>query len=245
MPDTVVYTTRRKNQPLFDALVKGFKARAEPMERARLAAAKRHVIAGLQFGALEILQQAWAQGAQYVFVDRGYFGGGPNSGVFRLTDNAYQKHWVDDLPSQFLMEPLPEIQPWQNGGEHLLLVPPSAAICRLFELGDWEAKTLARLQGITKRPVRVSYKGDPEPLSRRLDGCHAVVTWTSNVAVDAVMAGVPAFVSPHSAALPVARGLDELETQLERPLRTERLAWAESLMRGQASLDMIEAGALA
>jgi hypothetical protein len=230
--------------------VQGFGAEACAMESARAAPGHRlHVVAGLQWGSLEILQQVRAQGLPYIFVDRAYFGGGPGSGRFRLACNAYQKHWVDGpdpaYPARLTRWGV-KLQPWHARGEHLLLVPPGPAICRLFELGDWEATMLAELRRLTRRPVVVSYKGDPKPLSQRLDGCHAVITWTSNVAVEAIVAGVPAFVAEASAARPVARPLADLDGGLESPLRpgdNARLRWAESLAAGQWTLDEIAAGA--
>ena len=134
------------------------------------------------------------------------------------------------------------LDPWRAKGSHILLVPPGAAICRLFDLGDWEAKTIRRLKDCTDRPVVVSYKGDPKPLADRLAWCHAVVTWTSNVAVEAACAGIPAFVGPESAAAPVATGLEYLEQMIESPLMPEREAWAASLAWGQWTVDEIKRG---
>ena len=43
------------------------------------------------------------------------------------------------------------------------------------------------------------------PLSEQLLEAHALVTHSSNVAIESVIAGVPVFVSPSSAAAPVGQ----------------------------------------
>ena len=206
-----------------------------------------HIVGGLQFGALYRMREIRAAGMPYIFYDRAYFGGGPHSDRLRITRGAYQKHaiergrWDNRLSSRAAALGV-ELDPWRASGSHILLVPPGEAIRALFGLGDWEAETLARLKACTDRPVRVSRKPDPVPLSIRLRDCHCVVTWTSNVAVEAICAGVPAVCAFWSAAGPVAGNLDELEAYIERPLKPEREAWAESLAWGQFNLDEIRSG---
>ena len=246
MLDTVLYRpgSSTKNRGLFDALERGFKCTVLGMEVGRYVSARRHIVAGLQFGALERMQAIFKSGEPYIFIDRAYFGGGPGSGRFRLVPHAYQHHWVDEAnvdPARFQSFGV-ELKPWRAEGRHILLVPPGAAICRLFGLGDWEANTLARIRRSTNRPVRMSYKGDPEPLAARLRDCHAVVTWTSNVAVEAICAGVPAIVSRRSAARPVCGGVDHLEANIETPPMPQRDAWAAALAWGQFSLAEIASG---
>jgi hypothetical protein len=69
------------------------------------------------------------------------------------------------------------------------------------------------------------------------------VTWTSNVAVEAIVAGVPAFVSRYSAAAPMAGMLDTLEHRIETPPMPDgREGWAASLAYGQFTLAEIASG---
>lgn len=240
----VHYFCDAKNTHHGEAILAGWNAERVWVGKGRLSrGVKLHLIGGLQFGALEILREARETKAPYVFFDRAYFGGGPGTNRLRAVRGAYQKNWVEDRPADRLKALGVRLEPWRGKGRHILLVPPGEAICRLFGLGDWEAKTLKRLHQATDRPVVVSYKGDPKPLADRLAGCHAVVTWTSNVAVEAICAGVPAFVGPESAAAPVATQLEYLERLIEAPLMPEgREAWAASLAWGQFSVEEIKRG---
>ena len=244
MARPVHYFCDVKNTNHGEAILAGWNAERVWVGRARLArGASLHLIGGLQFGSLEILREARETKAPYVFFDRAYFGGGPGTNRLRAVPGAYQKNWVEDRPGDRLEALGVRLEPWRAKGRHILLVPPSAAVARLFDLGDWEAKTLRRLKDCTDRPVVVSYKGDPKPLADRLAGCHAVVTWTSNVAVEAAVAGIPAFVGPESAAAPVATQLEYLERLIESPLMPDtREAWAASLAHGQFSVEEIKRG---
>ena len=246
MRDPVHYLVEQKTRELGLAIATGWQARTVPSTRATLERGALHLIGGLQYGSMELLHEARETGEPYVFFDRAYFGGGPASGRLRVVPNAYQHHRLNAAPGG--MNRLGQvwnegIAPWKTGGRHLLVIPPSAAICRLFHLGDWEARILAQLNAVTDRPVRVSYKGDPVPLAERLRDCHAVIAFTSNVAVEAVMAGVPAFCSVLAAAAPVCRPLEDIAVHLEQPVRPEREAWAEGLAWGQWTIDEIRSGA--
>lgn len=240
-----VYAQYAKARHFTDAVVAGFPGRVRNIEPGRLAAGCVHVLGGLQFGCLELLQQIRRQREPYIFFDRAYFGGGTFTDRTRLTRNAYQRHWVGQGDAQRLARWGVTLAPWQPEGSFVMLVPPSAAVATLFELpGDWLERTVRRLRACTGREVRVSPKDDREqkPLATRLQGCHAVVTWSSNVAVEAVCLGVPAFTSPWSAAAPVAGRVDDLERTLESPPRPDRKWWAASLACGQFTVDEIAAG---
>jgi hypothetical protein len=235
----VHYLVERKNRHHGDAIAGGWNAATVAADGRRLEPDALHLIGGLQHGSLELLQAARAARAPYVFFDRAYFGGGPGSEWLRVVPGAYQKHWVDRWPARFPVA----LEPWRTAGGHILLVPPANdAIKALFGLKDWQDQTLARLRACTDRPVMVSVKPDPRPLAERLRDCWCVVTWTSNVAVEAICAGVPAIVGPESAAAPVAGRLDDLENAINQPPRPEREQWAASLTWGQFTLDEIRNG---
>lgn len=252
----VHYFSIAKNKQHGFALIQGFGARAIPVEYGRMerkTPVRLHIVGGLQFGALPILREIRATRAHYLFVDRAYFAGGPKTNRLRVCHNRYQKNTIEDLAPRerehYLVRARAlgiELEPWhKDRGEHVLLVPPSAEICALFGLGDWKARTLERLKRATDRPIDVSLKGDPRPLAERLERCHCVVTWSSNVAVEAIVAGVPAIVGPESAARPLAGKLEDLEAIIAAPPAPAdelREAWVASLQRGQFELAEIANG---
>lgn len=242
----VVYTCP-KNPEQFEAFAQGFKARRVPASAwAYQRDASLHIIGGLQYGSLALLMRARAEGAPYVFFDRAYFGGGPGSGRLRVTFGGYQQHWVNEarlaMPLAYARNWGVKLEPWRKPGAKILLVPPSSAIELLFGLQGWVDTTLARIKAVSDRPVVLSFKSDPASLAQRLADCHCVVTLTSNVAVDAVCAGVHAIVSAESAAAPVSELLLDGLRRIELPRRPDRGAWVASLAWGQFTLAEIRSG---
>ena len=236
-----VYAQWAKARHFTEAVIAGFPGRVRDIKPGNLAKDCIHVIGGLQFGALELMKEIRANGEQYVFFDRAYFGGGSYTDRIRMTMNGYQKHWIDAPRTGRLLKWGVEIAPWNDDGDFVMVVPPSQAVQSLFGIHGWLEKTLESLRGCVRRIV-VSPKDDRQksPLRERLKGCHAVLTWTSNVAVEAILDGVPAFVSPYSAARPVAGNLEHLN--LDEPVRTAREKWAESLGWGQFTIEEIASG---
>jgi hypothetical protein len=104
-------------------------------------------------------------------------------------------------------------------------------------------RTLAELKRHTDRPIVVRAKPQPGetavPLERALAEAHALVTHSSNVAVEAAIAGTPVFVAPSSAAAPV--GLTDL-SQIETPVRPDRGSWLAHLAYAQYSMDEVKSG---
>lgn len=237
-----------KNPDQFRAFAQGFDADLVPADSPVAKSASLHIVGGLQFGALEALQTIRRHALPYVFFDRAYFGGGPRTQWLRVVPGAYQHHWISQHgPQRFdalVRAGLAQLQPWRRGGRHIMVVPPSMAVQKLFGVpSDWAAQQVATIKAATDRPVIVSTKGDPRPLAERLADCWAVVTWSSNVAVEAICAGVPAFAGPESAAWPVSGELSRLAQDIEKPPRCEREAWAWGLAAGQFTIDEIRSGA--
>jgi hypothetical protein len=248
MSEAVIYTQQRKARHFTDAMLAGFPARQVPSEPGQLdPAAGLHILGGLQFGSLALMQQLLGSGRDYVFWDRAYFGGGTHTDRLRITVNGYQQTQVQPGRDLQRFKSLGgELQPWRAAGQHIMVVPPSAAIGALFgfNVDQWELHTLCELSRHTDRPVMLSRKGDPRPLAERFKGCHAVVTYSSNVAVEAICAGVPAFVSGVSAASRVGSSIKDLN-RIETPHRAtdaQRSAWAASLAWGQFSTTEIRRG---
>ena len=96
-----------------------------------------------------------------------------------------------------------------------------------------------RLKRATTRPILVRPKGCVRALATDLSGAWALVTHSSNVAVDAVLSGVPVFVAETSPAAPVGRiGFDEIEN----PVRPGRRAWIASLACQQFTIGEMRNG---
>jgi hypothetical protein len=145
------------------------------------------------------------------------------------------------------------MQDWRQDGEFVMIagqVPRDASL-QGRDLAPWyaeaaEAATAAYRLPVRFRPHPVAVRkrlhrpgagGMSGPLEAALERCAVVVTWNSNTAVDAVLAGVPAVtMDPGAMAWPVtAHAIGELA----RPDRTE---WANRLSWCQWSPEELAAG---
>jgi hypothetical protein len=184
------------------------------------------------------------QAGQYFFqVDQAYFSSGHDVS-YRVTRNGHEAGAVRECPTDRIEAHDLAIKPWQRGGRSVLVCPPTDHFMAAHGCADWLEKTLDELPSHTDRPVVVRRAPRPgetaEPLAEALIKAHALVTPSSNVAIEAVVAGVPVFVSPSSAAAPV--GLTDLSS-IETPVYPDRDRWLAHLAYCQFSLQEIRSGA--
>jgi len=180
--------------------------------------------------------EATIEGRPWVYLDNGFFPCGGR--YFRAARNRLQATIgepgsIDQLGPMGVV-----IEPWRVDGGHVL-------VCLLSEeFMQTVAQTSRDIAGevlaATDRPVKVRRKYDARPLAADLVGCHCVVTWSSNAALEAICAGVPAIVLGESSAAPMA-GTDL--SCIETPPRPEgREQWAADLLVSQWSLEDMRAG---
>lgn len=201
-------------------------------------------------GCNEILAAAIEAGRDWYYLDRGYFRATRDadySGYFRVTKNAMQHNGrglTDDARFKSLGI---RIKPWQTKGRHILVCPPGIVFGRLagFDSEAWMTNALAALQRHTERPVKVREKprgmqSRNVPLADDLADCWAVVTHSSNVAVEAAIQGVPVFCTdPCAASIMGASNLSEIE----RPVYPDgRYEWASVLANNQWTLEEFRSG---
>jgi hypothetical protein len=207
------------------------------------------VMYGFLRGLLPTLEAARKDGRPWVYADRGYFRvtqGDDYTGFFRLTRNAFQhdgRGAYEEGASRWSSLSI-KLAPWRHG-KHILVCPPGDVWTGAM-LGQpaktWLDGTLAILKGATDRPIRVRTKplpGQGRPLIEDLQDCHALVTHMSNTAVEAVVAGVPVFVTGRCAA--AAMGKAKLE-DIESPAYPDRAGWVAALAANQWTLDEIRRG---
>lgn len=207
------------------------------------------------YGLAENLMQAFndhkAAGITFINVDLGYWGrrsGGRYCGYHKMAING--RHPTEyfnnsnQLPNRFLRQGI-EIKPWRESDpdDPILLagMGPKAAEVAGFRCEYWERRTIRELREYTNRPI--IYRPKPswrqaqpidgtefsdknqsiEPLFKK---AHAVVTHHSNVAIDGILNGCPAFCT-EGAAVPMA--LQDFAL-IEEPIKPEgRQQWASNI----------------
>lgn len=147
------------------------------------------------------------------------------------------------------------MQPWKEGGEYVLLIGqvPGDASLRGKDMNAWYADAAMKAQNAYEMPVkfrehpmalrrginrRVAYtEPSTGDLAEALAGAAVVVTWNSNTAVDAVIAGVPAVAMDEG-----SMAWDVAAHRIGELRRPDRSAWAHRLAWRQWSMDEIRSG---
>ncbi len=197
---------------------------------------------GQTFLAAEIIPQALRSGRPFWQIDNGFFRSahGGVAGYYRFSYRGLSPVLLHGAQKRIHIE----MAPWREQGRHIVLGVPGEGFGRAIglDMPAWTRRARLELQRVTRRPIMVRHKAETRPLSADLRHAWALVTHSSNVAVDAVRAGVPVFVAATSPAAPVGVvGLGPIE----RPVMPDRTAWWDSLMCQQFTLDEMADGTAA
>lgn len=196
-----------------------------------------------------------------VYVDLGYWGRRSKSkfdGYHKIVVNSrhpteyFQKrNYSSDRFDRFELK----IEPWREKGHNILLAGMSgkAAHAEGFKPEEWEKEIVWQLRRYTDRPIH--YRPKPNwPAAKQLVGtaiqrssdlsfafvdCHAVVTHHSNVAVDAILAGIPAFCWEGVASVMSSQE----PSAIDNPIMPEdRYQWASNIAWCQWTVDEMRNG---
>jgi hypothetical protein len=188
-------------------------------------------------------------GNPYWYVDNGYMKSKWHGGdYYRITRNAPQHSGLGESNGARFRALGLRIEPWRTEGKHIVIACQSDLWHQLncgINAAHYAERIAAELRQYTKRPIATRYKPkwgsvDSATLADDLRTCWAVVTHSSMVALEAVLAGVPAFVLAQCAISPMASAdLSEIEAP-RRPEDRER--WAGVLADNQWSVPEIRNG---
>ncbi|RVU21631.1 hypothetical protein [Methylobacterium oryzihabitans] len=200
------------------------------------------VVWGVLRGSDRVVEYARASGGHFLYIDHAYFSRGHYLN-YRITHNRHEAGPVRVCPPDRIAAHAVDLRPWNRNGRHILVCPPTEHFVKAHRCEGWLDRTLEELRQVTDRPLVVRVKPqkgmDMPSLPEALADAHALVTHSSNVAVEAVTMGTPVFVSTTSAAAPV--GLTAL-ADIERPVYPDRRAWLSHLGYSQFSMDELKSG---
>lgn len=191
-----------------------------------------------------LLTKAQEEQRTWYYGDNAYFARGK---YYRITRNAYQHNGIGmPDPARFKQFKM-GIKPWRQKGTHIVVCPNSPVHFQLFGMSveTWLKETVATIAQYTDRPIRIRWKTRAKacPLSQDLQGAWAVVVWSSNSALEALVAGIPIFVqAPHAATYRFGTpDLSLIETPVA-PSDQARLKFCQVLAANQWTLDEIRSG---
>lgn len=198
------------------------------------------------FGSAKIwgmLQQAVVSGRDWYYGDHAYF---RRFEFYRCTRGAFQHAGEGNAgPARFRRLGV-EIEPWRRRGRHVLICPPDHGFAALmgFDAGCWLEDVTRAIKLNTDRRIVVRGRLAPHKtaLESDLRGCFALVTFMSNAAVEALLAGVPVVCTGPCAAR--SMGISD-PAKIEGVIRPGgRRQWAYNLAANQWTLEEMAAGML-
>lgn len=148
-----------------------------------------------------------------------------------------------------------DIKPWQQGGNKILLAGMSekAAKAEGFRPEQWEKAAVDVVFRSTNKTIH--YRPKPNwsratrirgtvhqgdlPLQAAFKDCHAVMTHHSNIAVDAILAGIPTFCESGVASVMSLQDLSKID---EPWYPEEREQWAADIAWTQFSVEEMATG---
>ena len=161
----------------------------------------------------KVMQECQEKGRDFYYIDTGYFGNRKLKDYHRVTKNAMQ--WLgptQDRPADRLERTRIKPRPITPGGK-ILIAPPSLKAMSYWGMDpdQWVADTVATLKQHTDRPIVIRMKQprevratvDTMEMALR-DDVHALVTFNSIAAVEALIYGKPVFTMGPNAAQPLA-----------------------------------------
>ena len=197
-------------------------------------------------GMEHLLRQAQTEDREFYYGDNGYFDVARHR-FFRFARNALQIAAPTIAPDYAKAKALGlAVQPWRRGGTHVVVVEQSEQFLGISGGGkNWLPRVVSDLKRHTERPLIIRrWMRDKAKagatLRRDLDRAWALVTHMSAAANEALLYGVPVFVSGLCAASHLAGGsLDRIESPSYPEGREE---WAARLAASQWTLDELQAG---
>jgi len=198
------------------------------------------VVWGQEWLTLRIVPEAYRRGRPFWTIDNGYWqpGRGTGRGYYRFCYRGMSPVLLPKTPD--LRRPAVTLTPWRENGRHVLLAMPGLqfGLALGIDVTGWTETIKERIRRHTDRPIYVRPRDSRVPLAQDLAGAWCCVTHSSNVAVDAVIAGIPVFVAPTSAAAPVGR----TDLEIEDAVTPLRKLWLRSLASQHFTVSEMRAG---
>jgi hypothetical protein len=203
------------------------------------------IVWGILRGTPEIMREARSRGRHFHHMDHPYLARGGEVVRYRISRDELQNTAPPaERPANRWERLGLSLADWSVGGRTVLISPPGPAVRNFYgdEAERWLSDTLATLARHTDRPLVVREKPPgfvATDLGQAFQDVHAVVTYVSNMAVDAVLAGIPVFVDPKSSARWV--GHTDLSA-IETPRYPDRLPWLRHLASCQFTVEEMANG---
>ena len=256
-------TQRKLTEKYVDWAVQGLPGsiKLSPYEIIKKKDCKKVVIFGVLRGTHLVYRWAEKHGIDFYYIDRPYWGETRNPPFYvKIVKNNHLKNWQENRPDDRFKKSFPwPIHPWKKDGKNIIVCPPSNAMKEFFNAHKWLETTLETLKKYTDRPIIVKNKGynpiigydkhggfrvegkDNTKPSGPIDwdNAFAIVTYNSNITLEATTRGIPCFTNEHNACAPIS---ETDFSKIETPKYVDREPLYHSMAYGQFTAEEIKSG---
>lgn len=208
------------------------------------------VMVGVKGYSRAMLDGHRAAGKHTIYIDKGYLGRGK---YYRMSVDAFQPldyFQAIPHPNDRFQALGVRIAPMRRTGEHIILCGGSLKYALWHRMNGmngadpmttWALRSLGRLRKVSTRPVvyrpkpswkdavripEARYSLPPRSLRNELENAWALVTFGSNAAVEALLAGVPTIIVGDGIAKPLSSISEDGVEAPYIPTDDERYQWA-------------------
>jgi hypothetical protein len=159
-------------------------------------------------------------------------------------------------------------KPWRSNGDFILICgqhDKSLQWSKMPRMSDWFMQTYREIRKHTDRPIvfrphprcrlehielglKHVYRQEPvkiggsyDDFDMGFDDVHCTISYSSNPGIHSILSGVPAFVSTHSLAYPVANDIDFMH-DVEQPMMPDRQQWLNDYAHTEYTIEEISQG---
>lgn len=256
-------TKRQLTEKYIDFMQKGLpnSKRIDPIDITKTKDCTKTAFFGILRGTNVLYKWAQENKIDFYYVDRPYWGETRRHPFHvKVVKNNHLKNWMEKRPDDRFKKSFPwPIHPWKKNGRNIVVCPPSNAIQEFFGVQDWLDNTLKTLKENTDRPVIVKTKGynpiigydnqgamkvigkDNNPPLGKLDwnDTYAIVTYNSNITLEATTKGIPCFTDVHNACAPIS---ETDFSKIETPKYVDREPLYHSMAYGQFTSEELSNG---
>ena len=159
-------------------------------------------------------------------------------------------------------------KPWRSNGNFILVCGQhnkSLQWQHMLPMSNWFLETYDEIRKHTERPIMfrphprcrlehierglkhvyrqepVKIGGSYDDFDMGFDDVHCTISYSSNPGIHSILSGVPAFVSTHSLAYPVANDIDFMH-DVEQPMMPDRQQWLNDYAHTEYTIEEISQG---
>lgn len=224
---------------------------------------------GILRGTEILLRNCITQKKDFLYIDHAYFLRGHDRGIksyYRTILNDLHCNYIDESSDDKRLKQFNvKIKEWRKNGSYVLVCPPTDAVINFYGVSDWLDNVMRDIRKYTDRPIKIKFKKTSLklnekykikeynkfyrekfkeyvcdlPIEEDFKDTWCLITFSSNIALEAILNGIPVICGKECCAYPVAQ--HDL-SKIEEPIYPDIYKWLCTLANKQFSREEMMSG---